>query len=137
MPESKGANQPQSEFAPFPYATTDEQRQFARAIMELIDQSLDHEEMGTTYLAEKMHMSPRQFYRKFKEISGTNPGDYIKNYKMDKAADLLRNSTLSIQEVMDAIGIASRPYFYKEFARKYQTTPSHYRKSHEEPKEKV
>ncbi len=137
VPESKGANQPQSEFAPFPYATTDEQRQFARAIMELIDQSLDHEEMGTTYLAEKMHMSPRQFYRKFKEISGTNPGDYIKNYKMDKAADLLRNSTLSIQEVMDAIGIASRPYFYKEFARKYQTTPSHYRKSHEEPKEKV
>ena len=105
--------------------------------MELIDQSLDHEEMGTTYLAEMMHMSPRQFYRKFKEISGTNPGDYIKNYKMEKAAYLLRHTTLTIQEVMDAIGIASRPYFYKEFARKYQTTPSHFRKSHEEQKETV
>lgn len=137
LPEAKGAEQPRSDLAQFPYATTDEQQQFARTIMELIDHSLDHEEMGTTYLAEMMHMSPRQFYRKFKEISGTNPGDYIKNYKMEKAAYLLRNTTLTIQEVMDAIGIASRPYFYKEFARKYQTTPSHFRKNHEEQKEKV
>ncbi len=56
---------------------------------------------------------------------------------MEKAAYLLRHTTLTIQEVMDAIGIASRPYFYKEFARKYQTTPSHFRKSHEEQKETV
>lgn len=134
LPETKGTEQSPSDLARFPYATTDEQKQLAHAIKGIIDQFLDHEEMGTTYLAEKMHMSPRQFYRKFKELSGTNPGDYIKNYKMEKAAHLLRNTTLSIQEVMDAIGIASRPYFYKEFARKYHTTPNQYRKSQEEPK---
>ena len=69
-----------------------------------------------------MAMSPRQFYRKLKDISGMSPSDLIKNYRMDKAARLLLNDELSIQDVISDVGIASRSYFYKEFTRKFSVT---------------
>ena len=65
-----------------------------------------------------MHISPRQFSRKFKDLSGITPSDFIKKYRMEKAAQLLLETDMSIQEVIESIGISSRPYFYKEFADK-------------------
>ena len=56
------------------------------------------------------------------------PTDLIKNYRMEKAARILVESPeLSIQEVIDEIGISSRSYFYKEFTRLYGMTPKDYR----------
>ena len=93
-------------------------------------ENLDKEELGPTFLAERMHISPRQFSRKFKDLSGITPSDFIKKYRMEKAAQLLLETDMSIQEVIESIGISSRPYFYKEFADKYGTTPKNYRAHH-------
>lgn len=107
--------------------TTTEQVDFVRKLLQVIEQNLEEEELGSTLIADRMAMSPRQFYRKFKEISSIAPGDLIKNYRMEKAARLLREEDISIQDVIADVGIASRSYFYKEFARKYGMTPKDYR----------
>lgn len=114
----------------FPYCIEFEQITFIQRILEIIEANLDKEELGPTFLAEKMHISPRQFYRKFKDLSGIAPSDFIKKYRMDKAAQLLSDTDMSIQEVIESVGISSRPYFYKEFADKYGTTPKNYRAQH-------
>lgn len=56
-----------------------------------------------------------------------SPSDLIKNYRMEKASRLLLNEELSIQDVITDVGISSRSYFYKEFARKFGMTPKEYR----------
>ena len=96
-----------------------EQADFIRKLLQVIEQNLEEEELGSTLIADRMAMSPRQFYRKFKEISPIAPSDLIKNYRMEKAARLLREEDLSIQDVIADVGISSRSYFYKEFARKF------------------
>ena len=58
---------------------------------------------------------------------GMSPSDLIKDYRMEKAARLLRDEALSIQEVIADVGISSRAYFYKEFTRKFGMTPKVYR----------
>ena len=93
----------------------------------MVEQNLDREDLGSTFVAEQMLMSPRQFNRKLKEISGMSPSDLIKDYRMEKAARLLRDEALSIQEVIADVGISSRAYFYKEFTRKFGMTPKVYR----------
>lgn len=110
--------------------TTAEQADFIRKFLHVVEHNLDREDLGSTFVAEQMAMSSRQFYRKFKEISGMPPGDLIKNYRMKKAAILLLNEELSIQDVISDVGISSRSYFYKEFTRKYGMTPKDYRKRH-------
>ena len=107
--------------------TTEEQADFIRKLLQVIEQNLDQEELGSTLIADRMAMSPRQFYRKFKEISNAAPSDLIKSYRMEKAARLLQNEELSIQDVIAEVGISSRSYFYKEFTRRFGMTPKDYR----------
>lgn len=113
--------------------TTTEQADFVRKFLQVVEQNLDREDLGSTFIAEQMLMSPRQFYRKFKEISGMSPSDLIKDYRMEKAARLLQDDELSIQNVISDVGISSRAYFYKEFTRKFGTTPKNYREQLKKP----
>lgn len=107
--------------------TTTEQADFIRKLLKVIEENLDKEELGSTLIADRMAMSSRQFYRKFKEISNTAPSDLIKSYRMEKAARLLLDEELSIQDVIMEVGISSRSYFYKEFTRRFGMTPKDYR----------
>ena len=93
--------------------TTAEQADFMRKLLQVIEQNLSHEDLGSTFLAERMAMSSRQFYRKFKEISSLPPSDLIKNYRMEKAARLLREEDLSIQDVIMEVGISEWIIFIK------------------------
>ena len=104
-----------------------EKNAFMKRLTQILDENLDREDLGSTFVAEQMLMSSRQFYRKFKEISGMSPSDLIKDYRMEKAARLLQNEELSIQDVISDVGISSRAYFYKEFTRKFGVTPKVYR----------
>ena len=71
---------------------------------------MDKEELGPTFLAERMHISPRQFSRKFKDLSGITPSDFIKKYRMEKAAQLLLETFLIVISL-------NRLHLYKESSR--------------------
>ncbi len=49
---------------------------------------------------------------------------------MEKAARLLADESLSIQDVISDVGISSRSYFYKEFTRRFGMTPKDYREQY-------
>lgn len=112
--------------------TTAEQAEFIQKFLQVLNQNIDREDLGSTFISEKMLISPRQFYRQIKEISGMSPSDLIKDYRMEKAAKLLRDDTLSIQEVISSVGISSRAYFYKEFTNKFGITPKVYREKYKD-----
>lgn len=109
--------------------TTSEQKEFVCKLLQVIEQNLHREDLGSTLIATSMAMSSSQFYRKFKEIFLISPSELIKDYRMEKAARLLQDEKLSIQDVMFDVGISSRSYFYKEFSRRFGTTPKLYRNS--------
>lgn len=110
--------------------TTGEQVDFVRRMVAVIEENIESENFGPSFIADKLAMSPRRFYRRFKEVSSFPPAMFIKNYRLEKAATLLAETDMPIREVMDRIGITSRSYFYREFAAKYATTPSDYRHAH-------
>lgn len=110
--------------------TTHEQDDLLRNVILLIDANIDREDLGSTFLAGQLAISPRQLYRRFKEFSEMSPGDLIKDYRMGKAAYLLANSQLSISEVVSDVGIISRSHFYKEFTSRYGMTPKEYREKY-------
>ena len=56
-----------------------------------------------------------------------SPNEFIKLCRLEKAADLLKNTSLSILEIISMIGINSRSYFYKEFIKKFGCTPKDFR----------
>lgn len=109
--------------------TTNEQFNFIWKVTHIIEQNLNKEDLSSTFIADQMAMSPRQFYRRFKEISEISPSDLIKNYRIEKAAGLLVTTDISIQDIIADVGISSRAYFYKEFTRRFDMTPKDYREA--------
>ena len=105
-----------------------EQLEVLEKFVSIVESNLDNEELGIPFIASELHMSTRQFYRKFNDMSsGISPNEFIKLCRLEKAADLLRNTNLSILEIISVIGINSRSYFYKEFIKKFGCTPKDFR----------
>lgn len=105
-----------------------EQLEVLEKFVSIVENNLDNEELGIPFIASELHMSTRQFYRKFNEMSSDiSPNEFIKLCRLEKAADLLKNTSLSILEIISMIGINSRSYFYKEFIKKFGCTPKDFR----------
>jgi AraC-like DNA-binding protein len=79
-------------------------------------------------LAQEHNVSYVWFRKAFKDIIGTSPGQYHLNIKIEKAAQMLRETTLTVSEVADKTGFESEFYFSRFFKKKMNTTPSEYRR---------
>ena len=104
-----------------------EDKEFMDAVTAIIRENLDKETLRLELIAEKMGMNTRSLYRRFKKISPLTPSDFIKDYRFNYAAQLLVTTKLSVQEIIYNVGITTRTYFYREFAAKYNQTPTEYR----------
>ena len=78
-------------------------------------------------LAEALHISTRNLYRKFKSLGLLPPNEYVREQKLLQAAKMLRTTNLTIQEIIYDCGFNNRAHFYKEFNKRYGMTPKDYR----------
>lgn len=77
-------------------------------------------------IAETMFMSRSSFYRKIKSITGMSPNDYLKVFRLNKAAELLLQNELSISEICDKVAFSSSSYFAKCFKAQFGMLPKDY-----------
>lgn len=73
-------------------------------------------------------MSASNFYRVFKQISGSTPLQFILKLRLSNAQNLLENSNLTIAEIASAVGYENPLYFSRLFNKHIGVSPSEYRK---------
>lgn len=106
------------------------EREFLRRTNEAIENNLSNSGFGVEELAFEIKLSPSQFYRRLKQLTGQIPNVYLRNYRLRKAAELLRSDKgLNIAEVMYEVGIESNSYFSTSFKKLYGVTPSDFIKN--------
>lgn len=86
-----------------------------------------HEKIYISELAEQCHISTHQFSRVFKREKGVTFRDYLAHYRLDKACELLKESSLSVGDVGYAVGFTDHSYFARVFRRHVGVSPSDYR----------
>lgn len=102
---------------------------FLQTIKKLIEENYQSPELNVHMLAQKMHMSYVQFYRKFNALAGINTNEYIRVFRLKKAANLLQNDPkVMINQVMYSVGFSSQSYFTKSFKKVYGCTPAEYKR---------
>lgn len=79
------------------------------------------------YIAEKLYVSPAHLSRLFKKHTGKNFIDFLKEYRLKKARDLLKNTNIRINEIAKMVGYDSASYFTTIFHKYYNTTPAQFR----------
>lgn len=63
----------------------------------------------------------------FKKQLNISPQEYLVNYRLKKAAELLKTTNLSVQEISLSIGYENPLTFSKMFKQSYGVSPKHYR----------
>lgn len=78
-----------------------------------------------SFVAKKMNLSERQFYRRFKEISPLTPNQSLQELRLLKGKDLLENGhKMSVKEVTFAVGYHDARYFSDIFEKRFGIKPS-------------
>ena len=77
-------------------------------------------------LAEAMGYRRSVFFKKVKALTGQTPADYIRTLRMNRAAEMLREETISVAEVAYQVGISEPHYFTRVFKQQFGISPKKY-----------
>ena len=87
------------------------------------------QELDIPALAGRAGFAPNTFIRRFREVTGRTPHQYLLNLRYIQAARLLESTALGIDEIIAEIGIRDRFHFSRTFKRFYGTPPAAFRAS--------
>ena len=108
--------------------TTAHQDEVIMSLQDFIHHQFAHE-VSLDDLCKLSGLNTRTLNRRFQRAAGSAPMEYLRNIRLDQARDLLKNTNLSIAEVALQVGYGDADYFSRLFKRRYQLTPSEFRRS--------
>ena len=105
-------------------------QEISRRLSKVIDyiNSNYMEKITTSILSEICGLSKSYFILQFKNMTGLSPHKYIINIRLEKAKQMLKDTSNSISEISFDLGFYDIHSFSKSFKSKYGFTPSEYRK---------
>ncbi|GAB3326914.1 hypothetical protein GCM10027299_26680 [Larkinella ripae] len=98
---------------------------FLEKLYALIDQNLDDSTFGVEELAGQLDISRIQLYRKIKSLAGLTATELLRNYRLKKAAELLRAGH-PVGEAGNLVGFDTPAYFTKCFREHFNMTPTEF-----------
>ena len=85
------------------------------------------EELNVERIADCVALSESACLRSFRQLLGTTPIQYVKQYRIEKAAELLLSTSMKAGEIGAECGFADTSYFTKTFRELKHCTPKEYR----------
>ncbi|MBU3024170.1 hybrid sensor histidine kinase/response regulator transcription factor [Zobellia galactanivorans] len=101
---------------------------FIRRLIEVIEKFIDDSSLNVEFLASEVGMSRANLYRKLQAINNDTPVNFIKQIRLKRAAQLLKNNKMYISEVAYMTGFSNQKYFSKCFSKEYGMSPTEYAK---------
>jgi signal transduction histidine kinase/DNA-binding response OmpR family regulator len=101
---------------------------FMRKILSIMESHLDNEHFGIQELCREMGMSRAQLYRKFKTLTDKTVNEYLMQFRLFKAKELLHDSNLSVSEVAWDVGFKNLSHFSRAFKEAFGQSPGTLRK---------
>lgn len=99
---------------------------FMNELTLFIDRNIDEPMLNVEKLSDELNMSRVSLYRKIKSLTGLSAIEFIRGYKIKKAAELLLQSTYNVNEVCYKTGFSDVDYFRKCFKSQYGLSPKEY-----------
>jgi transcriptional regulator GlxA family with amidase domain len=86
-------------------------------------------EMSAEALARRASLSPRQFFRRFKEQFRSSPATFVETLRLNEARRRLTQAEASIENVAESVGFRGPDSFRRAFQRRFRVTPSKFRRN--------
>jgi signal transduction histidine kinase/DNA-binding response OmpR family regulator len=104
------------------------QVQFMERVKSIIEANMEKENFGVDKLADEAGMSRSQLHRKLKAITNQSTTEFIRNFRLQRAAQLILQDAGSMSEIAYKVGFNSQAYFNKSFQELYGCSPTEYKR---------
>ncbi|NRA94140.1 MAG: helix-turn-helix domain-containing protein [Psychroserpens sp.] len=94
----------------------------------LVLDQISNENFGVSELATAMHMSRSSLLRKIKKQTGLSASQYIRNVRLEKAREILKESEQTVSEISFEVGFSNPSYFIKCYREYFGHPPGEARK---------
>ncbi len=88
-----------------------------------------NQKMSIDSLARRASLSPRHFYRRFKEQFGSSPATFIETLRLNEARRRLTLAEASVKTVAQSVGFNGADSFRRAFTRRFRITPGTFRRN--------
>lgn len=105
----------------------DEDIRFLNAAIGAVERNLGAPDLNVVKICSELSVSRSTLVNYIRRLTGMTPGNFIEEIKLKKAAMMLKNSPLRINEISDELGFSNPQYFTIRFKKKYGCPPSEYK----------
>jgi len=110
--------------SPQEYSPTSMDKDFLEKIIQVIDEHLDEANFDMNELHKTLGMSSSSLYRKLKALTDQSINEFIRNIRLSRASELIKQTSLNVSEISYKVGFTDPKYFSTCFRKRYDTTPS-------------
>jgi two-component system response regulator YesN len=108
-------------------AKSSKNRKLVDMAVKLIQNNYSDLDISLNSIAERLYITPSYLSALFKNEMGITFSDYLTEYRIEKAKELLKDVKIKIYEVAEAVGYTDQHYFSKVFKNITSFTPKEYR----------
>lgn len=102
-------------------------------IVREINDHLEDPNLNVEKLCQEVGLSRAHLNRKMKELFGLTPSEFIRNVRLRKACELLRQPDVDISQIAYSVGFSSQPHFSTAFKRFTGISPTEFRQKNMQP----
>lgn len=98
-------------------------------LMEILNYiQANYKDVTLDGMAEHFHLSEPYISKYVKEKSGKTFSEHVTHIRLKRAKTLLKNGSMTIENIADAVGYPNVEHFNRTFKKKFDMTPGQYRK---------
>lgn len=101
---------------------------FISTVKREVEKHMDNPDFNVDKLCELLAMSRTSFYNKLRTLTGKSPADYVRQIRLNRAAQLIMEDKHSIVEIAEMTGFSDAKYFREVFKKYYHISPTEYKK---------
>ena len=102
-------------------------RKHVDRVVNIVKQEYSDPNLSTDGLAERLGLSSNYLREIFRDSMGVTMSNYINEIRCERASEMLLETSLSIAEISDRIGLSNQNYFFTLFKKFKNLTPQQYR----------
>jgi signal transduction histidine kinase/DNA-binding response OmpR family regulator/streptogramin lyase len=101
-------------------------QKFMNKLTCLLEQELSNPDLDIDHVARELGFSRTGFYRKIKGLTDMSPIDFISNFRLKRAAEMIMENKQTLTDIAEQTGFNSYSYFSKSFKKHFGVTPKEY-----------
>ena len=100
--------------------------QFLKRAFETMKGHFNNPDFNVQGFSSEMHMSRNQLHLKIRALTRHTPVEFIRIYRLNRAAGLIKKKSATIAEIAYDVGFSSPSYFSECFHKQFGMLPSEY-----------